>query len=220
MKNPDTSHTLIPLEKWRRRELFLSFRKFEDACFSVSFEPEIAPLFRLAKARGDSFFLLTLFAIAKAYNAVPEMRQRFAGENAVAEYAVAHPSVPLMTADGESYVQRTLPYRPTFAEFAASASPIVESARRGNADGALETAADAEIPNLFCASCVPWFCAAGYSPATFMRSQDIHVLTWFKMTPAGTVLLNCRFNHCFTDGLHAARFFNGVAENFKNPETL
>lgn len=40
------------------------------------------------------------------------------------------------------------------------------------------------------------------------------------MAPAGTFLLSCRFNHCFTDGLHAVRFFNGVAENFKNPETL
>lgn len=218
--NLDTSHKIIPLAMWARRELFLSFRGFEDASFAVSFEPEIMPLYRLAKSRGDSFFLLALFAISKAYNAVPEMRQRFAGEHAIAEYAVAHPSVPLMTSDGENYRQTTLPYRPTFAEFAADAEPIVEAVRRGNAGGKLETAGGGNVPNLFCASCVPWFCAAGYTPATFVRSQDIHVLTWFKMTPAGTVLVNCRFNHCFTDGIHVSRFFGALAENFRSPDSL
>lgn len=187
---------VIELKSWQRRELFQSFKNFDSANFDVLFEPEILPLFRFAKARGESFFLLTLFAISKAMNAVPEMRQRFLSDDAIAEYEIVHPSVPLIS---------------------AAAKPVVENVRRGNASGQLR---DADIANCFAASCVPWFCASAYSPAVFCKNQDIHVLTWFKMSAAGTVLISCRFNHCFTDGLHVSRFFNAIAQNFAAPETL
>lgn len=205
---------IIPLATWSRRELFQSFLEFHDPCFTVSIEADILPLKKHAEERNESFFLRTLFEITRAYNSVPEMRQRFFNKDSVVEYDVCHPSVPLITADGENYCQTTLPYRETFEEFSACASPIVESVRRGNASGqVLENG----IPNCFCASCVPWFCASGYAPATYTRNQDIHVLTWFKMTAAGTVLISNRFNHCFTDGIHVARFFNTISENFRSP---
>lgn len=208
------SYKVIPLKTWRRRELFQSFLAFDSPCFSVSFEPEILPLKKFAEERGESFFLRTLFEIARAYNSVPEMRRRFLNEDAIAEYDVVHPSTPLMTADGENYCQTTLPFRETFKEFAAIAEPIIEAVRRGNASGQV---IENDLPNCFCASCVPWFCAAGYAPASYSRNQDIHVLTWFKMTAAGTVLVSNRFNHCFTDGIHVGRFFNAIARNFREP---
>lgn len=211
------TYNIIPLATWKRTELFNSFRRFDDPCFSASVEADIRPLYRLAKERGDSFFLLTLFAIAKAYNSVPEMRQRFLSDDAIAEYKVVHPSVPLMTDDGENYLQTLLPYHPTFAGFAESATPIIESVRNGNVRGQV---LESSGPNCFAASCVPWFSATSFAPAVYERNQDIHVLTWFKMTPAGTVHVSNRFNHCFTDGIHVGRFFNAVIENFLHPETL
>ena len=205
----------IPLSTWKRRDLFKSFLTFHDPCFAMSVEVDVRPLKKVAAARGESFFLRTLFEIARAYNSVPEMRQRFLNDDAIAEYEICHPSVPLITADGESFHQTMLCYYPTFAEFSANAIPIVEAIRRGNASG---QELEDSVPNCFCASCVPWVSAAGYVPATYECNQDIHVLTWFKMTPAGTVLINNRFNHCFTDGIHAARFFNAIAENFAAPK--
>lgn len=212
-----SSYKIIPLATWKRAELFKSFRSFDDPCFSASIDADIRPLHRLAKERGDSFFLLTLFAIAKAYNAVPEMRQRFLNDDAIAEYDVVHPSVPLMTNDGENYLQTQLTYYPTFAEFAAAATPIIERVRNGETRGQV---LEDSISNCFAASCVPWFSATSLTPAVCLRNQDIHVLTWFKMTPAGTVHINNRFNHCFTDGIHVGRFFNGIIDNFLHPEKL
>lgn len=213
----DNDFREIPLKSWRRAELFKTFQTFFEPRFDLSFEVHSAPLHRLAKARGDSFFLLSLFAIAKAYNSVPAMRQRFLRDDAIAEYNVCHPSTPLMTADGENFLQTTLPYRATFAEFAAEAVPIVEAVRHGNAAG-MEMGV--ESPNIFCASCVPWFSPQTFVPAVYRRNQDIHVLTWFKETAAGTLLLSATFNHCFTDGFHVGKFFNAVAQNFEHPETL
>ncbi len=213
----DNDFREIPLATWKRAELFNTFRDFADSRFDVGVEIDAEPLHHLAKARGDSFFLLALFAISKAYNSVPEMRQRFLRDNAIAEYAVCHPSSPLMTADGENFLQTTLPYRATFAEFAAEAVPIVEAVRHGNEAG-MEMGV--KSPNIFCASCVPWFSTQTFVPAVYRRNQDTHVISWFKKSAAGTVLVSSTFNHCFTDGLHVGKFFNAVAENFKNPETL
>lgn len=205
---------IIPLATWERRNLFLSFLKFHDPCFTASTDTDILPLKKHTEARGESFFLRTLFEIARAYNSIPEMRRRFLREDAVAEYEICHPSVPLITADGENFRQTTLPYHDGFEKFSASAAPIIESVRNGNASG---QEIENGVPNCFGASCVPWFSATGYVPATYERNQDTHVLTWFKMTPAGTVHISCRFNHCFTDGIHVARFFNAICENFRKP---
>lgn len=73
----DNDFREIPLATWKRAELFNTFRDFADSRFNVGVEIDAEPLHHLAKARGDSFFLLALFAISKAYNSVPEMRQRF-----------------------------------------------------------------------------------------------------------------------------------------------
>lgn len=221
MEPERASFKKIPLATWPRATLFRSYKNFVESRFALSFEADISPLYRLAKTRGDSFFLLTLFAISKAYNAVPEMRRRFFSDDAVIEFDVCRPSTPLMCADGESFRQTTLPFRPTFAEFAASAAPIVAAVRRGDVPAEEhDVPAGSASRDIFCASCVPWLEAAGYVPATFTHGQDLHVLTWFKMSASGKVLINSTFNHCFTDGLHAARFFNAIAENFRTPESL
>lgn len=211
-----SSHRLIPIETWERRELFRFYQGFVNTNYNVSVLLDIAPLYRFAKANGVSFFLLSCFAIAKAMNSVPEMRQRIHDSNTIAEYDVVHPSCPLAREGSDLFVQTLLPYRPTFREFAEIALPIIESVRAGGtpSDSGLG------IPNLFCASCVPWFSATEVSAADYKFNQEEQVLTWFKMTPEGKVTVSGRFNHAFTDGIHLGRFFNALQENFLHPETL
>lgn len=216
MDGTDARFRVIPLATWERRELFRFFSSFSSPNYNVSVSLDAREIARFAKARGESFFLLACFAIAKALNAVPAMRLRFLDDENVAEYAVVHPSCPLAREGSELFVQTLLPYRPTFAEFRASAAPIIEAVRRGEAPA--ETGDG--TPNIFCASCVPWFSATGTSAADYSFNQAEQILTWFKMTPAGEVALSGRFNHCFTDGIHLGAFFNGVAENFARPDTL
>ena len=212
----DTRFRAITIGTWERRELFRFYAGFANPNYNVSVSLDAREIFRFAKERGESFFLLACFAVAKALNAVPAMHLRFLDDERVAEDAVVHPSCQLAREGSELFVQALLPYRPTFAEFRASAAPIVESVRRGNAPA--ETGDG--LPNIFCASCVPWFSATGTSAADFAFNQAEQILTWFKMTPAGEITLSGRFNHCFTDGVHLGAFFNGVAANFARPETL
>lgn len=206
----------IEIESWERRDLFRFYQSFANPNYSVSVSLDVAPLYRYAKDNGQSFFLLTLFAIAKAVNAVPEMRQRFLDAENVAEYEVVHPSCPLAREGSDLFVQVLLPYRPTFREFRETALPVIDAVRNGS----LSESDFESIPNLFCASCVPWFEALETTAADYAFNQAEQVLTWFKMSETGKITLSGRFNHSFTDGLHLARFFDALRHNFSCPEKL
>lgn len=206
----------IEIETWERRELFRFYQKFSSPNYNVSVSADVAPLYRFARERGHSFFLLTCYAIARALNAVPEMRQRIYDADTIAEYEVVHPSCPLAREESDLFVQVLFPYRPSFAEFCADAQPIVDAVRCGE----ITENNFNEIPNLFCASCVPWFESLGVAAAEYSRNQAEQIITWFKMNDAGKMTISGRFNHAFTDGIHLGRFFNGVQENFRHPETL
>lgn len=206
----------IEIESWERRDLFRFYQSFANPNYSVSVSLDVAPLYRYAKDNGQSFFLLTLFAIAKAVNAVPEMRQRFLDAENVAEYEVVHPSCPLAREGSDLFVQVLLPYRPTFREFRETAQPVIDAVRNGS----LSESDFESIPNLFCASCVPWFEALETTAADYAFNQAEQVLTWFKMSETGKITLSGRFNHSFTDGLHLARFFDALRHNFSCPEKL
>ena len=206
----------IEIESWERRDLFRFYQSFANPNYSVSVSLDVAPLYRYAKDNGLSFFLLALFAIAKAVNAVPEMRQRFLDAENVAEYEVVHPSCPLAREGSDLFVQVLLPYRPTFREFRETAQPVIDAVRNGS----LSESDFESIPNLFCASCVPWFEALETTAADYAFNQAEQVLTWFKMSETGKITLSGRFNHSFTDGLHLARFFDTLRHNFSCPEKL
>lgn len=206
----------IEIETWNRRDLFRFYQSFANPNYNVSVSADVKPLYRFAKENGHSFFLLTLFAISRALNEVPEMRQRFLDKDTIAEYEVVHPSCPLTRDGSDLFVQVLLPYKPTFREFRESAQPIIDDVRCGKI-----TASDfIERPNLFCASCVPWFESLGVAAADYSFNQAEQIITWFKMSEDGKITISGRFNHSFTDGIHLGRFFNGIQENFRNPENL
>lgn len=206
----------IEIETWERRELFRFYRGFANSNYNVSVSADVSPLYHFAKKNGYSFFLLTLFAITRALNDVPEMRQRFLDDEAIAEYEFVHPSCPLSREGSDLFVQVLLPYKPTFREFRENAQPIIDAVRSGKlAEGDFR-----ERPNLFCASCVPWFESLGVAAADYSFNQAEQIITWFKMSEDGKMTISGRFNHSFTDGIHLGRFFNGIRENFRNPEGL
>lgn len=206
----------IPVETWERRELFRFYQKFSSPNYNVSVSLDASTLYRFAREQGHSFFLLTCYAIARALNAVPEMRRRFVDENTVAEYEIIHPSCPLAREGSDLFVQVLLPYKSSFSAFRETAQPIIDAVRIGKI-----TESDFnETPNLFCASCVPWFESLGVASAEYSRNQAEQIITWFKMSEAGKMTVSGRFNHTFTDGIHLGRFFNGIQKNFLNPEKL
>ena len=71
------SYKIIDQDSWPRKKLFDFYRTFENPSFNVSVTLDAGYLFAEAKRRGESFFLMTLYAILQSANKVPQMRQRF-----------------------------------------------------------------------------------------------------------------------------------------------
>lgn len=206
------TYRIFDKESWPRRELFTFYQKFDDPCFNVSVSLDARQLHACAKDRGESFFLLALYAVLRAANAVPQIRQRVLAD-AVVEFDSIAVMTPIMT-EREMFRQIWCEHAPTFAAFAAEAVPKVEAAKRGAPSPMEEHGED-----FFCASCLPWLHFTSVTQAEYHFGQAIPILAWGKMQN-GLIPISCKFNHAFVDGLHASRFFAHIGESFANPDAL
>ncbi len=198
---------------WPRREMFSFYRNFDAPCFTVTVKVGAEPLYVWAKRRHESFFLLALYAILRAANAVPQVRQRVLPDGRIVEFERIAVMTPIMTAS-EMFHQIWCEYEPDFAAFRDAAAPLVAEAGNGSPAPMEEHGAD-----FLCASCVPWLHFEALNPADYAFSQDIPVLTWGRLED-GRIPVSVKFNHCFVDGLHVGRFFRQLEEGFSCPETL
>jgi len=197
---------VIDLNTWPRRTLFEFYRKFDSPSFTVSVELDAGYLFAEAKRRGESFFLMALYAILHAANAVPQMRQRIV-DGQVVEFDRIAAMTPIMT-EQELFRQIWCEDAPTYEEFKAAAAPKVEAAKQEDPAPLSDHGED-----FFCASCVPWLHFTSVTQADLSFSQTVPILAWGKMEN-NLIPISCKFSHCFMDGLHVSRFFHGIEQHF------
>ena len=57
--------TLIDVEQWNRKEQFLFFYRFEEPFFGVTVNIDCTQAYKIAKQKGNSFFLYYLFRALK-----------------------------------------------------------------------------------------------------------------------------------------------------------
>ncbi len=205
-------HRIIDPGSWPRRGMFEFYRKFDSDSFDLTVTVEAENLYRYAKAAGESFFLLSLYAFLRAMNRVPELRQRET-DGRILEFERVAVMTPIMTRQ-EMFRQIWCEYEPDFSRFRSAALPKVEAAREGE-PSPMEDHGD----DFFCASCVPWLRFDSISPARFRFGQTIPLLTWGKFQGGG-IPVGVRFNHRFVDGLHVGRFFELAGHAFSEPESL
>lgn len=203
---------VIEKETWPRKELFDFYQKFDAPCFNISVSIAAQPLYDYAKRRNESFFLLALYAILRAANAVPQIRQRVMDGNIV-EFEKIAVMTPIMT-EQELFRQIWCEYEPTYAEFVKDAAAKVEAARQNTPSPTTGHGED-----FLCASCLPWLHFTSITQAEHHFHQQVPILAWGKMKD-GLVPFSCKFSHSFMDGLHASRFFENIETSFTHPDTL
>ena len=202
----------IDLDTWPRKHLFEFYRKFDAPCFNIAAKVKAEPVYAFAKAHGESFFLLCLYAILRAANSVPQVRQRI--ENGeVVEYEQIAAMTPIMT-EAEMFHQIWCEYAPDFTTFRQTVEPLVQKAK-SDAPMPLENHAQ----DFICASCLPWLHFDSISQAHLDFHQSAPILAWGKLED-GKIPVSVKFNHCFMDGLYVSRFFHQIQFGFENPESL
>ena len=205
-------YRLIDKKDWPRRELFDFYQKFDNPCFNISVSLEASHLHSCAKEQKESFFLLTLYAILRAANAVPQIRQRILGENIV-EFERIAVMTPIMT-EQEMFHQIWCEYAPTYSDFMQENASKVAAAKRAEPSPMEKHGED-----FLCASCLPWLHFSAISQADLHFGQSVPILAWGRMKN-GLIPVSCKFTHACVDGLHASRFFADFEQSLANPETL
>lgn len=206
------SYHEIDMATWKRKETFAFFEAFDNPSVDVTVRIDATNIYRCAKERGQSFFLLCLYAISCAVNEVPEMRRRIVGGK-VLEFARIDIMTPVMTLD-ETYQQVWCTHMPDFASFAAAAAPHIAAGKRGMSNVAASHGED-----YISASVNPWYHFSGMRQADLKFKQSVPVLTWGKMVDS-VIPVACRFHHGLLDGLHIGRFFSAIENNFTNAFSL
>ncbi len=204
----------INLADWPRRRTFEYYRTFENQLFNITLEAEAGEVCRFAHANGVSFFLLTLFAILRAVNAVPQFRQRILPDGRLVEYEHVAALTPIMTPQ-EEFCMALTEYADTFAEFRRMAEPAVAAAKRGEFDPSVR-----ERTDFICASCVPHYHFTSLTQAALSLSQSIVILAWGRMDSNGRIPIALQLNHALVDGLHVGRFLARLEELTRKPELL
>ncbi len=204
-------HVIDPAN-WPRRGLFEFYGTFDRPVFSVTVKLPGEELYRHAKTRGESFFLLALYGLLRAANAMPQLRQRYAAGE-IREYEAIAAMTPIMTAEA-MFRQIWCEYAPHFPAFKNAAAPLVMAARHDRPAPLLDHADD-----FLCLNCVPFLHFEALDTADLGFDQTVPVITWGKLQQ-GLIPVNLKCSHRFVDGLHAGRFFSLLEELWTHPEWL
>ena len=164
--------TEIDLRSWKRRPKFEYYRTFQNQLVNLTVELDASALYHCAKSWGVSFFLLTLYAVLRAVDSVPQLRQRILPDGRVIEFRHTAVLTPVMAGE-EEFSMALAEYAGTFDEFRKQAEPAVAAAKRGEFDPEVRKRND-----YFCASCVPWFSFQSLSQAALTTDQSIVILAW------------------------------------------
>lgn len=206
-------HRELDFSTWPRTKLFEDFKRFDSPGFNVTCKLDTGELCDFAKKNAESLFLVSLHAILRAANQIPEFRQREMGGKAV-EFERIGALTPIMPEGGRQYVEIRCAYEKTFPLFKEINAPAIAATKAGK-----PPPAPSEFDDLICATCNPWF---HFESATFAdRSfhQSMPLVAWGKIKD-GRMPIALRANHTFIDGMHVGDFFNAIQHFFSNPEEL
>lgn len=206
------AYETINMETYTRRDLLEFYKTFDRPCFNILCKENAKKIYRYAKLHKKSFFLLSCYAIAKAVNDTPQLRERMLNGKAV-RYTQVDICTPIAISDNE-FVEVILPYFNNFAAFEESAKKIMSQAK---ADGKASCQENTEDRVLI--SCVPWLHFEALTLTELDTKQVMPIVTYGKMEK-GLIPINLKASHYFVDGMHVAKFFENVRYNFANPKSL
>lgn len=203
-------------DDWYRREKLQYFQDFNSPWINSTAELNVEKLYKYAKENGHSFFLLTLYAVHNAINAVPQFKQRLLPDGRVAEFEKLGVVTTFMGKDHE-FIDDLLEYNDNFAEYAAVAAKKMEKVKESvfqpyNLKGRKD---------IFFTSCVPWFSWKDLviGKQSF-KGGDLPHVAWDKMDARYNMRFSVQFSHCFADGYHLGELVNKLDEILQNPARL
>lgn len=200
----------LDMAHYPRRAHFAFFCGMANPYVGITSPVDVTPLYRKAKADRLPLFLCTLYAVTRAANEVPQLRQRL-DDGGIVQYEWCRPSYTVALPD-ETYC---------YCNLGTRAETLDAFLRDGEREQRLAMQAqsldDGEDPgDLLFVSCLPWLSYTAIMQPTPMPADSHPRITWGKMEDDGTRVtmpLTLLAHHALVDGLHITRFFEAFARN-------
>ncbi len=200
---------IIDLETYPRRSHYERFKSLAYPYAGLTANVDVTNLVRFAKTHNGSTFLACMWAIARAANAVPELRQRIVDDQIV-EFDHCDTSHTVALPDHTFTICRT-DCRMSLEEYLVRAKELQEEAK--NRHGLCRMRED-EV-SLIYASCVPWVAFTQAIQPVPIPADSIPRIVFGKFVEEGEKIMmpvQIQCNHALVDGYHFGRFFQAFEE--------
>ena len=204
----------IDQESWPRKDHFRLYSGLGFPHVNICVQLDVTE-FWANRARVEASPTVALvYAVTKAANRTPELRQRIR-DGRVVEHEVIHPSVTVM-GNNDLFGLVTLTYHERFETFAAEASEGLMDAEKKTSlsDFPSSEAGEPVKDDLISISILPWLAFTSFS-ITRKPEESVPLLALGKVQPMGErfqLPFFVNFHHALADGLHIARFVKHAEE--------
>ena len=201
---------IVDIKSWDRREIYEFFLPMSDPFYSTSFVLDVTKLYAYKKAHGVSFYYALCRLCAKAMNGIENFRYTSRGgevlllDERIPSFTDRHPG-------SELFYYVTPPLLDDLDAYCRNAK-AVSAAQTVFIDKTTETDA------LIYLSAIPELAVTAQTvPHNFNDPSEVENniprVCWGKYTQQCgrlTLTMTVEANHRFVDGLHVARFANGL----------
>ncbi|MGE4421468.1 MAG: CatA-like O-acetyltransferase [Pseudodesulfovibrio sp.] len=199
----------LDMHDWPRKSLYDYFRTLPSPHFSLTADVDVTALISRAKPRGVSVFNAALYAVMRAANRIPELRQRLNGPDVV-EFDTVHPS-PTVPIDGDRFAFCYFDYADNWPDFDQNCAQAIEA---GKQQTELEDDSAHRLDLVF-TTCLPWLHFTSMHHPVQGPDDSFPRIAWGKFTEQNgrwLMPVNLQVHHALADGLHAGRFYQYVQE--------
>ena len=205
---------VIEQDSWPRREHFRLYSGLKFPHVNICVQLDVTELWTARAGIGASPTVALVYAVTRAVNRVPELRQRLR-DGQVVEYDVVHPQVTVLGND-DLFGLVTLAYDPSFAAFAPRAAECLTRAGENVSlrEFPYEQEGRSVRDDLISITILPWLAFTSFA-ITRDRTESIPVLALGKVQASGDryrLPFQINFHHALADGLHVARLVEHVED--------
>jgi len=201
----------IDVRKWKRRDHYLWFRKYEQPFFSVTVDVDATAVWNASRRRSaPSFFLTSLFLMLNAANAVEAFRLRLRPRGVWRHDRVA--VGPTIMRPDETFGFVRLEPADTLRQFADRARAVISAAERQSGLVSNRLAGD----DIVFHSVLPWLRFTASTNALPGKGDSIPRIVFGRCVREGRRMkmpVSVEVHHALVDGLDVARFFERFTAN-------
>ena len=198
----------IDLSSWERRDNFLFFADFLNPFYSVTCEVDCSVAKKVAKERGESFFLYYLYAILDAVNTIDELKYRISEKDEIVRYDKIDAFVPIKKAGARCFTTILIPYHETFSVFKEVAKSRIDDVQNVDPYSLEKQNKEFDVVIVSPLPQLP-FTSITYTQKN-RHGSDYPIINVGQLSPESKLPIAINVHHGFVDGEHLSEFYSKI----------